>query len=222
MGHAIETMKSAKKRKAVKKNASNLSEKFPDRGNMLSQPLDSSFAEVLDLIRQSRQCAYHAVNTELVDLYWKVGEYISRKLASSEWGDGVVDELARYIQHHQPNVRGFTRASLFRMRQFYDIYRGSGKVAALLRQLPWSHHLMIIGKSKLPEEREFYIKMAIQERWSSRELERQMKGSLFERAMLNPPKVAAALRQIHPDSEIVFKDSYLFDFLGLPPEHRMM
>jgi hypothetical protein len=108
----------------------------PSKGEAAKAP---SFVEVLDLIRQSQQRAYHAVNAELIDLYWRVGEYISRKLASAEWGDGVVAQLARHIQRHYPNIRGFTRASLFRMRQFYDAYRGDRKVAALLRQLPWTH-----------------------------------------------------------------------------------
>jgi predicted nuclease of restriction endonuclease-like (RecB) superfamily len=131
---------------------------------------------VVLLIQQSRQRAYQAVNAELIDLYWRVGEYISRKIESAEWGDGVVAELARYIQLHQPNARGFTRSSLFRMRQFYETYRGNKKVAPLLRQLPWTHHLMILGRSRYPEEREFYMGMAIQEHWRSRELDRQIKA----------------------------------------------
>jgi len=75
-------------------------------------PLESSFDEVVRLIQQSHQRAYQAVNAELIDLYWRVGEYISRKLRSAEWGDGVVAQLAHYIQLHHPNIRGFTRASL--------------------------------------------------------------------------------------------------------------
>ena len=186
---------------------------------VVTAPLESSFAEVVQLIQQSHQRAYQAVNSELIDLYWRVGEYISRKLQSAEWGDGVVAELAQYIQRHFPNIRGFTRASLFRMRQFYDTYRGNRIVSPLLRQLPWTHHLMILGRSKLAEEREFYMSMAIREHWRSRELERQIRAALFERATLNPPKVAAALRQTHPAAATVFKDLYVLDFLQLPSEH---
>lgn len=182
-------------------------------------PVEASFAEVVHLIQQSRQSAYQAVNSGLIDLYWRVGAYISRKLQSAEWGDGVVAELAHYIQRHHPNIRGFTRASLFRMRQFHDTYRGDRKVASLLRQLPWTHHLMILGRSRLPDERAFYMRMAIREHWRSRELDRQIKASLFERAVLNPPKVAAALRQLHPDAESVFKDMYVVDFLQLSEDH---
>ena len=182
-------------------------------------PVEGSFDEVLRLIQQSHQRAYQAVNAELIDLYWRVGEYISRKLQSAEWGDGVVADLAHYIQLHHPNIRGFTRASLFRMRQFYETYRGDRKVASLLRQLPWTHHLMILGRSRHAEERAFYMRLAIRERWRSRELDRQIRAALFERAVLNAPKVAAALRQLHPTAETIFKDLYVLDFLQLPEDH---
>ncbi len=61
----------------------------------VSLPVESSFAEVVHLIQQSRQRAFQRVNTELIDLYWRIGEYISGKIQASEWGDGVVAELAR-------------------------------------------------------------------------------------------------------------------------------
>lgn len=180
---------------------------------------ETAFAEVVSLIEAARQRAFQSVNSELVSLYWRIGEYISGKLESAAWGDGVVAELARYIQRRYPNLRGFTRASLFRMRQFHETYRGNRKVAALLRQLPWTHHLMIMGRSKLPEEREFYIRLSVREKWSSRQLERQLKASLFERMVLSPPKVASALRQMHPGAIEVFKDSYVVEFLQLPDGH---
>jgi predicted nuclease of restriction endonuclease-like (RecB) superfamily len=85
--------------------------------------------------------------------------------------------------------------------------------------LPWTHHLIIIGQSKRPEEREFYLRMAARERWSSRELERQFKAALFERVVLSPPKMSPALPQSHPDAQNVFKDAYALEFLGLPQEH---
>lgn len=183
-------------------------------------PEERAFAEVVEMIQAARGRALAAVNTALVDLYWKVGEYISRKIESAAWGEGVVEELARYIQRRQPNIRGFTRRNLFRMRQFFDAYRDHEKVSALLTQLPWTHHLLILSGSKRPEEREFYIRLAVQERWSSRELERQLAGALFERALMSPPKVSAALRQLHPGAEAAFRDAYLVEFLDLPDGHR--
>lgn len=181
---------------------------------------EQGFAEVVKMIQAARQRSYQAVNTELIGLYWQVGEYISRKIETAVWGEGVVDELARYIHRHYPTQRGFTRANLFRMRQLHDTYRDDVKVAPLVRQLPWSHNLLILSRCKRQEEREFYLTLAIRERWSRRDLERQLAGSLFERAVMNPPKVSAALRQLHPDAETIFRDSYLVEFLDLPNGHR--
>lgn len=134
---------------------------------------EPAFREVLTLIERARQRAFHAVNAELIDLYWRVGGYISQKLETAAWGQGVVAELAAHIQRQHPNLRGFTRASLFRMRQFFETYREDRKVAAVLRQLPWTHHLMILGRCKRPEERAFYIRMSLREGWKSRDLDRQ-------------------------------------------------
>ena len=183
------------------------------------QPARAEFGEITRLIEMARQKALQAVNTTLIDLYWQVGETISLKIKNAEWGDGVVEQLARYIAQTQPNLRGFTRRNLFRMRQFYETYQGDEKVSALLTQLPWTHNLMILSQTKRPEEREFYIRQAIQEKWSSRELERQLKTALFERVVLNPPKVSPVMTQTHPTALDVFKDAYMVEFLGLSDGH---
>lgn len=126
------------------------------------------FDEVLALIEAARHRAYQAVNTELVGLYCQLGEYISEKIASAAWGDSVVEELAATIAREYPGVRGFTRRNLFRMRQFYEAYRGQKKVSPLLTQLPWTHHLVILGQARRAEEREFYMLAAIKGRWAVR------------------------------------------------------
>jgi hypothetical protein len=99
---------------------------------------EPKFDEVLSLIDAARRRAYQAVNAELVSLYWQVGEYISRKLASAEWGDGIVAELAETIARKHPGMRGFTRPNFFRMRQFVEAHRDHEKVSPLVRQLPWT------------------------------------------------------------------------------------
>jgi hypothetical protein len=66
------------------------------------------FDEVLSLIEAARRRAYQAVNAELVNLYWQLGEYISKKIATAEWGDGVVEELAAIIARKYPGMRGYT------------------------------------------------------------------------------------------------------------------
>jgi len=175
--------------------------------------------EITQLINAARQRAVQAVNTSLIELYWQVGQTISRKISQAEWGDGVVAQLAAHLARTQPGLRGVTTRNLFRMRQFYDAYQDEQLVSALLSQLPWTHNLIILSQSKRSEEREFYLRLAIREKWSSRELERQFKGALFERTVLNPVKVSPLVSQTHPDALSVFKDSYLVEFLDLPQGH---
>ena len=121
------------------------------------------------------------VNTALVELYWQIGEVISRRVAAAQWGEGTVDQLASYIARWEPGIREFSLSNLLRMRQFYETYRDDQIVAPLVRQIPWSHHLQILGQCKLPEEREFYVRMTVPEGWSKRQLERQIRAALFER-----------------------------------------
>ena len=180
---------------------------------------ESAFAEVTNLIATARQHTFQAVNTVLIDLYWQVGEYISRKISSAEWGEGIVIQLARYLAREMPDLKGFSRPNLFRMRQFFERYVNDEKVSPLVRQLSWTHNLLILSCCKRPEEREFYIRLAVREHWGKRELERHLRGALFERAILSPPKVSALLAQTHPAVEQVFKDTYLVDFLDLPEGH---
>ena len=179
---------------------------------------DARFEEVVALVEAARGRAYEAVNSELVSLYWQLGEHISRKIASAEWGDGVVEELATELARRYPGLRGFTRPNLFRMRQFYEAYRSNQKVSALLRQLPWTHHLIILGQAKPPETREFYILAAIRERWSTRELERQIRSGAVLRSAPSTKKVSDRLvRSMGTVDE--FKNVYSLDFLGLPDGH---
>jgi predicted nuclease of restriction endonuclease-like (RecB) superfamily len=180
---------------------------------------ESEFREVVDLIRGARRRALQAVNTSLVALYWEVGRYISHKLQKAIWGEGVVDQLACYISRCHSDLRGFERRNLFRMRQFYDAYKDHKAAASLVRYVSWSGNLLIFSRCKSPEEREFYLRLAHREGWDKRETDRQLRGALFERAVLGRPKVSPAVTQLHPDAEAIFKDSYLVDFLGLPEAH---
>lgn len=119
----------------------------------------SDFNEITQLIHAARQRAVQAVNTALIELYWQVGQFISRKIAQAEWGDGVVAQLAEHLARTQPGLRGFTRPNLFRMRQFYEACQGDEKVSALLTQLPWTHNLhhKALLQAKLHE---FYLQNA--------------------------------------------------------------
>ena len=185
-----------------------------------AESVETSFAEVVGLIEQARQRAYQAVDSELVGLYWRIGQYISAKLAAAVWGEGVVDRLAQHLARTMPGQRGYTRRNLFRMRQFFEAYGADEKVTPLVTQLPWTHNLIILTQSKRPEEREFYLRMAVQQRWGKRELERQYRLGAFERAVLSPAKVSPALTQMHGGAAAsVFKDTYSVEFLNLPADH---
>ena len=104
-------------------------------------PPETSFAEVVRLIESARQRAFQAVNTELIDLYWRVGEFISRKIKTDGWGKGTIASLATFIQRRQPGIRGFSPQNLWRMRQFFEAYRGQPILSPLLRELPLSSNL---------------------------------------------------------------------------------
>jgi predicted nuclease of restriction endonuclease-like (RecB) superfamily len=183
----------------------------------LPEPIQASFEEVVVLIEQARARAYQVVNVHLIDLYREVGEYVSLKIEADGWGKGTVKELSAYIQGRQPGITGFSPQNIWRMRQFYEVYRDEPILSPLVRELPWTHNLIILNQSKRPEEREFYLRMAIRERWGKRELERQFRLALFEQAVLNPPKISPAVRQIHGDEAVnILKDSYFVEFLDLP------
>lgn len=182
--------------------------------------IDSAgFGEVVAMIRESRTKALQAVNTGLINLYSQIGEYINRKVSSDGWGKGTVVELSAYIQRREPGASGFSPQNLWRMRQFYETYVDREKLSPLLRELSWTSNLIILSRCKTDEEREFYLRTANRENWSSRELERQTSGALYERTMLSPPKLSAPLRELHPEASQQFKDSYLIDFLDLPDGH---
>ncbi len=177
------------------------------------------FSEVLAIIERGRAKAVHSVNVVLIETYWAVGAYLSGKVAEAGWGKGVVKELAAWLATRAPGLKGFSAQNLWRMKQFYETYAGDQKLSPLVRELSWTHNLIIFSQSKRPEEREFYLRMSIQEKWDKRELERQFKAALFERAVLQPAQTSEALKQTHPDAMSVFKDSYMVEFLGLPDGH---
>jgi predicted nuclease of restriction endonuclease-like (RecB) superfamily len=154
---------------------------------------DTPFAEIIALIEGARA---QAANAEVVRLYWRLGEYISGKLACAEWGAGVVSELASELSSRCPGVRGFARRNLFRMRQFFEAYPDPAIVSSLLTQLPWTHHLIILDQARPVEARTVYIRAAVRERWSSRELERQIQSGRAFRAAQRRARAAGAVTRL--------------------------
>jgi len=181
--------------------------------------MDNRFTDIIQLIKQSRTNAIKAVNAELINLYWNIGEYISKKIEQSEWGDSVVTELASFIKTQEPEIKGFSDKNIWRMKQFYEIYKDFPKLSPLVREISWTNNLLIFSRCKTIEEMEFYLKLVKQENYSKRELDRQLSASFFERTMIGNSKLSPAVRESNNDLSNTFKDSYVFEFLNLPDPH---
>ena len=182
--------------------------------------MDNRFSDIIQIIKKSRANAIKAVNSELINLYWNIGEHISLKVEQSEWGKSIVKELADFIHSTEPELKGFSDKNLWRMKQFYEAYKDFPKLSSLLREISWTHNLTIFSRCKTIEEQEFYIKLTKNENYTSRELERQISSSLFERTMIGNSKLSTSLREASNDLSNTFKDSYVFDFLNLPETHN--
>jgi predicted nuclease of restriction endonuclease-like (RecB) superfamily len=181
--------------------------------------MDKRFSDIINLIKQSRLSAVRTINAELIDLYWNIGQYNSNKIDKAEWGDSVVVELANHIHQYEPEIKGFSDKNIWRMKQFYETYKDFPKLSTLLREISWSHNLAIFSRCKSVEERAFYIKLAKQENYSFRELDRQISASLFERTMIGNAKLSTALRESNQNLTKTFKDSYVFEFLSISEPH---
>lgn len=191
----------------------------PATRSVADRIIERHFTEVAAIIADGRRNALSTINAILIETYWQVGRYISQKIKLAGWGDGIVRQLADYLQKVVPDHRGLSARNLWRMMQFHDNYSSYEKVSTLLTQLPWSSHLLIISKARSEEERLFYLELSVKERFSVRDLDHAIKSCLFERALTNPPKLSTVLRQLQPVAETLLRDSYTLNFLGLPPDH---
>lgn len=182
--------------------------------------MNTSFSEITSLIKQTRINAIKIVNSELINLYWNIGQYIYLKIEQADWGQSIVKELSEYIQHTEPGAKGFSDKNLWRMKQFYEAYKDFPKLSPLVREISWTNNLLIFTRTKTIEEKEFYLKICKQESYSKRELDRQISASLFERIMIGNSKLSIVLREIDSDITSSFKDNYVFEFLNLPEPHN--
>ena len=193
-------------------------------------PMDESgeaapalLSDVRRLIEQARAHVASAANSAQTFLYWQVGERIRREVlgeARADYGEQIVSTLSTQLV--QAYGQSFGLRSLRRMVQFSEAFADAQMVAALSRELSWSHFIEILPL-KQPLEREFYAEMCRIERWSVRALRERIGSQLYLRSSIakKPERVIAQelshLReggQITPD--LVFRDPYMLDFLGLP------
>lgn len=180
---------------------------------------NNDFENIVLMIKQAHIRAYSSVNRELIDLYYSIGKYISEKVSESEWGKGVVKQLAEYILKTNPNISGFSDKNLWRMKQFYETYKDDEKLSPLVRELSWTNNLIIFSRTKSADEREFYIKKTLKEKYTKRELERQIDSNLYESFKENTLIVSSGIQQITENPQNFFKDSYTLEFLGIPAKH---
>ncbi|MFQ6844209.1 MAG: PDDEXK nuclease domain-containing protein [Lachnospiraceae bacterium] len=175
-----------------------------------------SAAGLIHIIEESRQNALKKVNEELIKMYWKVGEFLSKETEHASYGDAYIDEISREIQETFPGIKGFNRRGLYRMKKFYETYTDNDIVTPLVTQISWTNHLLIMSGCKTDEEREFYIRLCIKENYSKRQLERQLDSGYYERYMLS--KETLLPESVKKLGENPFLDSYIMEFLDLPNE----
>lgn len=174
--------------------------------------------DVIKIIDESKKNAIKKVNEELIQMYWKVGEHLSRASENVNFGDAFIDTISKEIQTAFPGIKGFNRRGLYRMKRFYETYKGDEFVTALLTQVSWTNHLAIMTKAKTPEERHFYLTLCVKESYSSRELERQIDSGYYERYMLSSEKILP--EPIKGLKENPFLDYYIIEFLDLPQNYK--
>lgn len=179
------------------------------------------FSKIIEMIETRRNNAYRKVNDELMALYWDVGKFVSNQIENNKWGSKVVDNLVLFIKEKCPTLKGFDRSGIYRMKQFYELYKDDEIVAPLARQLNWTNNILIMSRSKTREEREFYVKMSLKNNYSKAELDRQLSSSYYERYMLSDGKALPSVTKTvdeddYPNAKLL--DLYSLEFLDLPSE----
>lgn len=184
--------------------------------NINAEKNNNPFEEIVTIVENAKDRAYRKVNEELILMYQEVGKYISEKTEEAAYGSGFVDNVADFFSTNYPELKGFNRRGLYRMKQFYELYSGDEKVSTLLTQLSWSNHLKIMSGAKSKEEREFYINLAIKENLTHRELVRQMDSGYYERYMLSSEGNLPAIQRAKQETHNLFIDNYVLEFLDAP------
>ena len=146
------------------------------------------FENVLGMIYSAKQKAEYQVNSTIIDLYWSIGEYVSKQIDVNGCWKTTVKALSEYILSKEPGIRGYSSQNIWRMKQFYETYKDKPELSKLLRENTWSNNLHIISKTKSYEEKEFYLKLASKEKYKAKELARQIDSGYYERLLLSNGK----------------------------------
>ena len=177
------------------------------------------------------------VNTQLIALYWDIGQLIVEKQRTSGWGDAVVGQIARDLTREFKSMKGFSRANLYRMKRFYAFYAGAGEgvpqtvaqtpgdefVAQAVRQIPWGHNILIFQGIDDKQKALWYVRKTVENGWSRNILNHQIESRLYERQAAKPTLDNFTERLPAPQSDLAretLKDPYLFDFLDVGEEAK--
>ncbi len=198
-----------------------------DRIQPIKQDIKLVVHEIGDLLTAARSNVARQVNNELLSTYWNIGriiaEYEQTVPERADYGKQTLKELSKALTAEFG--KGFSRANLYNMRQFYLSYE---KVQSVTGKLTWTHYCELLTISD-PDKRSFYEKEAVNSNWSVRELKRQIDSSLFERLLLsrgdaNKEQVLALAEkgiEIAEPSDLI-RDPYVFEFLGIPEDKPML
>ncbi len=178
----------------------------------------NDFDGVIAIIDRARENAFRAVNYELINMYWDIGEYVSLRVANAGWGKSVVKEFSDFIQSRYVGIKGFSSQNIWRMKQFYETYIGNEKLSPLVREISWTNNTLIMVAAKTDEEREFYLTLSAKFKYSKRELERQIDSALYERTMISDINNKTIIKR--NEGLTALRDSYTLEFLELPENHK--
>lgn len=176
--------------------------------------------EIKQRIRSAQYEALKAVNKELIALYWDIGRMIVTRQQGETWGKSVVETLSKDLQAEFPAISGFSAANVWRMKLFYETYVNKEKLAPLVREIGWTHNLVIIEKCKDDLEREFYLRMTRKFGWTKNVLIHQIENQTYKKTLLNQTNFEQTLpEEIRKQAKLAVKDEYTFDFLELGDKH---
>lgn len=192
----------------------------PKPGAKLPRDYGVLLDDIKRRIRSAQYAALKAVNQELIGLYWDIGRLIVERQQRASWGKAVVENLAGDLQKEFPGMQGFSASNLWRMKLFYETYDASVKLAPLVREIGWTHNLIILEKCGSEAEREFYIQMARKFGWTKNVLAIQIENQTFEKTRLNQTNFERSVPvKYRHQARLAVKDEYMFDFLELSDEH---
>lgn len=225
--------------------------------------IQKGFAEVYHIILSHRQKVASVVDNESLLMVWHVGQFVSDKLNTTEWGDGIVRQLSEYIRQQDPTTRGWSYRTIYKMVQFFETYSRpeflsvveqykmsdfvpqksvtsditlpvetaqmsnvsivpfkTAQIPQVLYATGWTNHQLILNRCKTDAERLFYILYAGHEHLKNKELERAIKTNVMTSLLESGKAQTNVMRDIYPQSQVLFKDTAYLDFLGLPQKYR--